>query len=436
MTRYIERLIVDTPNQEERHCVIVRTLEILVVLHELHNFNGVLALTSALTSAAVNRIMKPLKENNKLPNNLQKALKEGEQLTENHCALYWNKLRSINPPTVPYFGPYQTQITLFEEGNPDFLPNTALINFSKRRKVADIIAEIQQYQNQPYCLNESPEIQKFLKDLNPFSDFIEDGKSDMEIDKEIRDYLWKKSLEVEPRDSSQRKPDGKRNWDGLNLRSPGIKKGRGHPPGILPKIRQSTENDSPTTSPNYSGPNTPLAGNTTSMISIGSSSHANSINSMSTSPPELEEVKVACYFPKTPTQTYQPNNSLSYFGSTNHSVNNGPPLPHKPRKSEPRRQDESRGGNQQQDNPPPLPPRISRQTPTHPSQPSLPPRPRGVLEARSPHMDPVDSRRENKFVTNCNYNPTVQSSPPILPPRRHSNVTNGSHQGKNTLEKQ
>ena len=433
MTRYIERLIVDTPNQEERNCVIVRTMEILVVLHELHNFNGVLALTSALTSAAVNRIVSRMKD--KLPNNLQKALNEGSQLTENHCTLYWNKLRSINPPTVPYFGPYQTQITLFEEGNPDFLPNTALINFSKRRKVADIIAEIQQYQNQPYCLNESPEIHQFLKDLNPFPEMegIEDDKRDMAI----RDYLWEKSIEVEPRDSSQRKPDGKRRWDGLNLRSPGIKKGRGHPP-ILPKIRQSTENDSPTTSPNYSGPNTPLASNATSMISIGSSSHANSINSMSTSPLELEEVKVACYFPKTPTQTYQPNNSLSYFGSStsNHSVNSssGPPLPHKPRKSEPRRQDESRaGGSSQQDNPPPLPPRISRQTPTHPSQPSLPPRPRGVLEARSPHMDPVDSRRENKFVTNCNYNPTVQSSPPILPPRRHSNVTNGSHQGRPNL---
>ena len=87
---------------------------------------------------------------------------------------------------------YLSNINFIEEGNPDFVPHRpdGIINFSKRRKVAEITQEIQQYQNQPYCLEVEPNIRHYLQSLDPLGELTE---------KEFNDYLYNKSLDLEPR---------------------------------------------------------------------------------------------------------------------------------------------------------------------------------------------------------------------------------------------
>ncbi|OQR69311.1 son of sevenless2-like [Tropilaelaps mercedesae] len=186
---YLERLIVECPNLDERVAVVSRCIEVMVVLQELNNFTGVFAVSSALQSAPVHRL-------------------EHTQAAE--------RLRSINPPCVPFLGMYLTNILHIEEGNPDMIvaDGAELINFSKRRKVAEITGEIQQYQNQPYNLTVEKDIRAFLEQLSP--------QQACQSEKELNDYLYQCSLQIEPRGARQ-PLKAPRRWPELQLKSPGIK---------------------------------------------------------------------------------------------------------------------------------------------------------------------------------------------------------------------
>ncbi|XP_038612099.1 son of sevenless homolog 2 isoform X1 [Tachyglossus aculeatus] len=215
LTLWFEKCIVEAENLEERVAVLSRVIEILQVFQDLNNFNGVLEIVSAVNSVPVYRLDHTFEA---LQERKRRILDEAVELSQDHFKKYLAKLKSINPPCVPFFGIYLTNILKTEEGNNDFLKKQGkeLINFSKRRKVAEITGEIQQYQNQPYCLRIEAEIRGFFENLNPMGNTSE---------KEFTDYLFNKSHEIEPRNCKQ--PPRFPRKTTFSLKSPGIRPNAG-----------------------------------------------------------------------------------------------------------------------------------------------------------------------------------------------------------------
>ncbi|XP_026554560.1 son of sevenless homolog 2 isoform X1 [Pseudonaja textilis] len=406
LTLWFEKCIVEMENFEERVAVLSRIIEILQVFQDLNNFNGVLEIVSAMNSVSVYRLdhtFEALQERKK------KILDEAVELSQDHFKKYLAKLKSINPPCVPFFGIYLTNILKTEEGNPDFLKRQGkgLINFSKRRKVAEITGEIQQYQNQPYCLCIEPDIRRFFENLNPMGNYPE---------KEFTDYLFNKSQEIEPRNCKQ--PSRYPRKTSYSLKSPGIRPNagrhsstsgtlRGHPTPLEKepyKISFSriteTEQESAASAP--TSPNIP------------------------STPPVSASSEISVFIDIDLNSSYGSNNSIfapvllpqskSFFNSCGslHKLSEEPlvPPPLPPRKKFDQELSNSKGGSRSDDDPPavpprqPPPPKIQPRVPAYtglfdqPLQSPPPPPPRDPLPDTPP---PVPLRPPEHFV-NCSFN--------------------------------
>uniref|UniRef100_A0A1A8L630 Son of sevenless homolog 1 n=1 Tax=Nothobranchius pienaari TaxID=704102 RepID=A0A1A8L630_9TELE len=388
LTLWFEKCIIETENLEERVAVVCRIIEILQVFQELNNFNGVLEVVSAMNSSPVYRLDHTFEQ---IPSRQRKILEEAHELSEDHYKKYLAKLRSINPPCVPFFGIYLTNILKTEEGNPDFLRRHGkdLINFSKRRKVAEITGEIQQYQNQPYCLRVESSIRKFFENLNPMEDLSE---------KDFADHLFNKSLEIEPR-NTRSLPRFVKKYT-CPLKSPGIRPTSARPgtmrhPTPLQneprKISYSRIPDSEADGGAVSAPNSPRTPLTPPPSSAASST-----------------TDVGSVFDS-------PQGPSSPFHSTSDSIFAVVSLPHGPRSSSVSSMVSFSRASEDTPVPPPVPPRRRPESAPSESSPS-----KMMSKLDSPPA--VPPRQPTCKIFPPRYSSSLSSSsppdsPPLLPPR-------------------
>lgn len=88
-------------------------------------------------------------------------------------------------------GVYLTDLTFIEDGIPSVIKKTNLINFAKRAKTAEVIRDIQQYQNVPYPYKTVQDLQDWIL-------------SNMQAAGDVHE-MYEKSLAVEPREREDEK---------------------------------------------------------------------------------------------------------------------------------------------------------------------------------------------------------------------------------------
>ncbi|KAF2070563.1 hypothetical protein CYY_008110 [Polysphondylium violaceum] len=156
VSNWVTLTIVKETNIKRRAHHLKRFIRLTEELRKLNNFNSIFVVVSALHSASVNRLSKTWGEVSK------QQLKQFEEFVtltspNSSFASYREELHNANPPCIPYLGVHLSDLTFIEEGNPDKLEN-GFVNFFKCRMVAEVIKEIQQFQQQPYNLTVIPEI--------------------------------------------------------------------------------------------------------------------------------------------------------------------------------------------------------------------------------------------------------------------------------------
>uniref|UniRef100_A0A7S4PFG4 Ras-GEF domain-containing protein n=1 Tax=Paramoeba aestuarina TaxID=180227 RepID=A0A7S4PFG4_9EUKA len=182
-SNWVSCALVTQATLEGRVSTLKKFIDLMEALQALNNFNGMMEVLSGVNSSSVRRMKKTFSS---LDAEYTKKFDKIEFLLSHKLSYkeYRHHLHNINPPCVPYMGVYLTDLTFLMDGNPDNVDG-GLINFKKRRLIAEVIEEIHQYQV-GYLKNESVAcIQTWMAQLPNMDD----------------DSMYRWSKRVEPKDN-------------------------------------------------------------------------------------------------------------------------------------------------------------------------------------------------------------------------------------------
>ncbi|KAH7127705.1 ras guanine nucleotide exchange factor domain-containing protein [Dactylonectria macrodidyma] len=190
MTNWVAEMILAQMDVKKRVVVIKHFVSVADRCRSLNNFSTLTSIISALGTAPIARLKRTWDQ---VPQRTQTVLESMRRVmaSTKNFGEYREALHAANPPCIPFFGVYLTDLTFIEDGIPSIIKKTNLINFAKRAKTAEVIRDIQQYQNVGYSLQPVPELQDYIL-------------SNMQAAGDVHE-MYDKSLQIEPREREDEK---------------------------------------------------------------------------------------------------------------------------------------------------------------------------------------------------------------------------------------
>eukprot|EP01104_Vermistella_antarctica_P019248 TRINITY_DN7456_c0_g1_i1.p1 TRINITY_DN7456_c0_g1~~TRINITY_DN7456_c0_g1_i1.p1 ORF type:complete len:968 (+),score=236.56 TRINITY_DN7456_c0_g1_i1:207-3110(+) len=191
-TRWISALVLSEKTTKLR----AEKLEWVILMshhvHELKDYNTLMMIVAGLREAAVKRLKHTWglmsTKTMAIWSDVSELMSPDEKFKKFRTALHTD-----NPPCAPYLGVYLGDLTNIQDGYSDLVDSKTdnnravkVVNFTKRRALSQVVAELQQYQQTPYSLESVASIKRFFYDLDEQN--LLDDKT-----------LYQLSLQVEPR---------------------------------------------------------------------------------------------------------------------------------------------------------------------------------------------------------------------------------------------
>ncbi|KAF9885929.1 cell division cycle- protein [Aspergillus nanangensis] len=187
LANWVGEIILGHDEMKKRVLAIKHFVAVAEKCRVLNNYATMMSIISGLGTSPVFRLHRTWSQVNP---RVREALQEmrGVMSSEKNFARYRETLRRTSPPCVPFLGIYLTDLTFIDDGIPSLL-QPEVINFSKRTKTAEILREMQTYQNMPYNLQPVAEIQEYVIRGIQAADDVS--------------ALYERSLQLEPRQTHE-----------------------------------------------------------------------------------------------------------------------------------------------------------------------------------------------------------------------------------------